>query len=148
MKLDGLADPLALPTVTDVNRPFFSAAAEGRLVLPRCVTCGTVFFYPRLACPECLSAEIEWTEASGRGTVVVATPIHRPPWNDLARPVPYVLVIVQLHEGPRMMSTVEGVDPAAVQAGMAVQACFERVSDEIGLVRFVPATAAAGSARA
>ena len=139
MTLQGLADPNALPAITDTNRPFFRAAAEGRLVLPKCVPCDTPFFYPRLVCPTCLSDQIDWVEASGHGTVVVAVPVHRPPWNDLPRPVPYVIAIVQLAEGPRMLSTIEQVDPINVQAGMAVEARFEHVSDELGLVRFVPA---------
>lgn len=136
--LHGLADPRVLPRVTDLNRPFFAAAAEGRLVLPSCDACGAVFFYPRLACPACHSRELAWVEASGRGTVRVAAPVHRPPWDDLARPVPYAVALMQLEEGPTMLSTVEDIDPSEVRAGLAVQAAFEGVAEGVGLVRFVP----------
>lgn len=138
MTVEGLADPGALPRVTDVNRPFFAAAARGQLVLPRCELCDEVFFYPRQACPTCHGREMGWVDASGRGVVRVAVPVHRPPWNDLPRPAPYVIALVELEEGPMMLSTIEGAEPDATRAGLSVQAVFEHVRDDLGLVRFAP----------
>lgn len=139
MTLDGLADPRATPRVDDLNRPFFAAAASGKLMLPRCGECGHLFFYPRLACPRCWSRDLGWVGASGRGVVTVAAAVHRPAWDDLPRSTPYVVALIRLEEGPTMLSTVEGADPGAVVAGMEVVATFERLDDEVGLVRFEPA---------
>lgn len=136
--VEGLADPGALPRVTDVNRRFFAAAARGQLVLPRCERCGMVFFYPRQACPGCHGRDIGWVDATGRGVVRVAALVHRPPWDDLPRPSPYVVALVELEEGPTILSTIEGAEPCTVHAGLAVQAMFERVRDDLGLVRFAP----------
>ncbi len=136
MNLTGLADVRVLPRVDDTNRPFFAGAARGELLLPCCGACGHVFFYPRSACPRCLAPGPAWIRGSGRGTVRVSAVVHRPPWDDLPRRTPYVVALVQLEEGPTMLSTVEGVDPGSVVPGLAVTAAFERVREDLGLVRF------------
>ncbi|MFZ2176695.1 MAG: zinc ribbon domain-containing protein [Rhodococcus sp. (in: high G+C Gram-positive bacteria)] len=138
--LTGLADPAVLPRVDEVNRGHFEAAAEGRLAVRRCTSCGALFHYPRPYCPHCHSDALVWENLSGRGTVLVAAPVHRPPWDDLPRSVPYTVVIVRLDEGPQLLSTVEQLEPADVVPGLPVQAAFERVG-ALGLVRFVPAAA-------
>ncbi len=136
--LHDLADAGALPRLTEVNRPFYAAAARGELLLPWCTQCAAFFFYPRSLCPRCLSNEVDWRLSNGYGHVVVAVVVHRPPWNDLSRPCPYVVVIVELEDGPRLLSTVENIPIEEVHAGLLVRAVFERVSDEQGLVRFLP----------
>ena len=136
--LQGLADPAVLPRIDEVNRGHFEAAAQGRLAVRECTACGLLFHYPRPFCPRCRCAELTWTDLSGNATVLVAAVVSRPPWNDLPRSAPYPVVVVRLAEGPQMLSTVEGCDPATVVAGMAVRAAFERIGD-IGMVRFVPA---------
>lgn len=135
--LEGLADPEVLPRVDEVNRGHFEAAAQGRLAVRECTACGLLFHYPRPFCPRCHSAELTWSDLSGEATVLVAAVVSRPPWDDLPRSAPYPVVVVRLAEGPQMVSTVEGCDPAEVVPGMAVRAAFERVGD-IGMVRFVP----------
>ncbi|MCF7550749.1 Zn-ribbon domain-containing OB-fold protein [Pseudonocardia sp. WMMC193] len=135
--LEGLADPAVLPRVDEVNRGHFEAAARGSLAVRECSGCGLLFHYPRPFCPRCHSADLAWTEVSGEATVLVAALVSRPPWNDLPRSAPYVVVVVQLAEGPQMVSTVEGCAPETVVAGMAVRAAFERIGD-LGIVRFVP----------
>lgn len=139
--LEGLADPEVLPRVDEVNRGHFEAAAQGRLAVRECTGCGLLFHYPRPFCPRCHAAELVWTDLSGDATVLVAALVSRPPWDDLPRSAPYPVVVVRLAEGPQMVSTVEGCDPAAVVPGMAVRAAFERVGEtgRIGMVRFVPA---------
>lgn len=136
--LDGLADPAVLPRVDEINRGHFEAAAEGRLALRRCAGCDLLFHYPRPRCPRCLSPDLVWEDVSGEATVLTAAQVSRPPWDDLPRPVPYVVAVVRLAEGPQMLTTVEGAGATDVRAGTAVRAAFERVGD-IGLVRFVPA---------
>lgn len=76
--LDGLHDPEALPPLTDVNRPYFAAAARGVLVFQRCAN-GHPFLYPRLVCPVCHDGELAWETAAGTGEIVSFAPVYRPP---------------------------------------------------------------------
>lgn len=78
--LDGLHDPEALPPLTDVNRPYFAAAARGVLVFQRCAN-GHPFLYPRLVCPVCHDGELAWETAAGTGEIVSFAPVYRPPWD-------------------------------------------------------------------
>lgn len=93
----------------------------GRIMLQRSRETGRCFFYPRVAEPGTGSTDIEWIEASGRGVVYSTTVVRqRPPAAD------YNVVLVDLAEGPRLMSRVEGLPPEAVKIGMAVRA---RIAD-------------------
>jgi uncharacterized OB-fold protein len=107
--------------------------AEGRFMLQRCRTSGRHIFYPRVAEPISGSTDLEWVPASGRGTVHSTTIVRQKP------PTPdYNVALIELAEGPRMMSRVVGVAPDAVSIGMAVTA---RIVSEAGqpLVVFEPA---------
>lgn len=106
--------------------------AEGRFMIQRGVESGAFHFYPRAIEPGTGGA-LEWVEASGRGTVHSVTVIGRKPPLE-----PYNVVLVDLAEGPRMMSRVDGIDPAAIPIGMAVTARILE-EDERHFVVFVPA---------
>jgi uncharacterized protein len=131
------AGPIPLPTPE--TRPYWDAARRHELVLPRCRPCDAAFFYPRAACPRCLSGDIEWTRMSGRGTLHTFTVVQRGQKN-FPLGTPYVIAIVELDEGPRMMTNLIGVtpDPAQIRIGMPVEVVFEDVSDTIALPRFRP----------
>ena len=133
---DGL--PTRVPEATPETEPFWAAAADGRLVLPRCDACATVIWYPRALCPACGSQSVTWFEASGTGTVYSCTVTRRGEggWRDA---VPYVLAYVELDEGPRVLTNVVGCDPDEVHIGQAVTAVFERAEEGEGaLLRFRP----------
>lgn len=136
-ELEGLADPETVPAPTPVSAPYFDAAARGELVFQRCAG-GHAFLYPRSLCPSCHSGELVWERATGHGEIATFAVIHRPPWNDLTRPVPYVVALVRLDEGPQLLSTIERIDPTQVHIGLRVRAVFEQVAEDVGLVRFVP----------
>ena len=112
------------PTPTPVSQPFWDAVERGRLLLQRCRRCGHHQHYPRALCAGCWSQDIEWTAACGRGRVWTHTAVHRPGHPAWQEDVPYVLALVELAEGPRLMSNVIGVAPGAVQVGMPVEAVF------------------------
>ena len=133
--LDGLHDPEALPPLTDVNRPYFAAAARGVLVFQRCAN-DHPFLYPRLVCPVCHDGELAWETAAGTGEIVSFAPVYRPPWDSFPRSEPYVVVLVRLDEGPQLLARLEGVAPDEVAIGARVRAVFERVNEDLGLVRF------------
>ena len=120
--------PAVEPEPGPDGAPFWQAAAEGRLVLPRCQACGTYIWYPRTFCPACRSIGVDWVPASGRGTVYSFTVAQRGngPWAGRA---PYVIAYVELDEGPRVMTNLVGVDPETVRIGDAVTAVFEPAGD-------------------
>jgi uncharacterized OB-fold protein len=129
-----------IPVPTPETRPFWDAARRHELHLQRCRSCGEHIFYPRAACPHCLSADLEWRRVSGRGTLHTFTVVHRGQ-RDFPLGAPYVIAIVALEEGPRLMTNLVGVeaDPARITIGMPVEVVFEDVSPEIALPRFRPA---------
>lgn len=107
--------------------------AEGRFMLQRAAGSRRHIFYPRVAEPGTGDIALEWVEASGAGTVHAVTVVRRKP------PTPdYNIVLVDLVEGPRMMSQVVDIAPDAVQIGMAVRARIDEVEGRPLLV-FVPA---------
>ena len=113
-----------LPAPDAETAPYWEATKEGRLLIKQCNGCGRPFFYPRAACPRCWSADTEWREASGRGTVYTYTVVHQndlPPFRDR---VPYVVAEIDLEEGVRMTSNVESIDPEDVRCGMPVVVAF------------------------
>jgi uncharacterized OB-fold protein len=128
--------PIPLPTPE--SRPFWEAARRHELQLPRCGACGVLHYYPRAACPSCLSPNLAWERVSGRATLHTFTVVHRGQ-KGFPVPTPYVLAVVELAEGPRMMTTLVDVDPKAVRIGMPVEVTFRDVSDTIALPLFKPA---------
>jgi len=103
--------------------------AQGVFEIQRCTACSKHFFYPRVLCPHCGADQLEWTLPSGRGTVYSTTVVRRKE----ADGGDYNVALIDLDEGPRMMSRVVTVQPSAVRIGMAVQA---RVTE--GVVEFTP----------
>jgi len=130
-----------LPEITDLTRPFWSAAREGKLVMQKCARCGTLNFFPKPWCIECGDRRLEWTEVRPSGTVysyTTATTVmmNLPGWKD---ELPVILCLVDLDDGPRMYAQLTDCKPEGVRIGMRVQAHFEAISDEAGVPRFRPA---------
>lgn len=128
-----------LPFPDAESAPYWEAAAEGRLVFRRCGACGQAFLYPRAACPRCWSSDVAWADASGRGSVYSFTVVHRndlPPFRDR---LPYVVAVVELEEGPRLTTNLEGLtDANEVRCGMAVRVAFREESHDDGAPVFIP----------
>jgi uncharacterized OB-fold protein len=100
-------------------------ARHGRLVLRTCADCARSHFPPRHLCPHCWSPRLQWLDASGEGTVYTCTIMRRAPQPQWLARVPYVLALVDLAEGPRMMANIVGDDALGVAIGERVQVCFE-----------------------
>lgn len=115
-----------VPEPSAATARYWEAANEGRLELPRCRDCDEWVFYPREWCPQCHGTDLEWTEASGDGVVYTFTVLHSTPVGAYVEAVPYVLAVVELVEGPRMMANVVGCDPTDVEVGSEVSVTFER----------------------
>lgn len=135
-----LERPLPHP-ITPEARPYWAGLREHRLMLPRCRDCGKAFFYPRVLCPSCHSAAIEWFQASGRGRLYSFEIAYQTINKAFRVKPPYVLAMVELEEGPRLMSNLVNVaaDPAVVRCDMPVEVVFHRLTDDITLPLFQPA---------
>ena len=129
----------AAPRPTPETQPFWDGCAAGELRLQRCTSCEAHYFPPRPFCPDCLSDDVVWEAVSGRGTLHTYVINHRPAPGFEA---PYAIAVVQLDEGPRMMSSIVGVEqtPEALVLDMALEVTFEE-RGEVQLPVFRPAAA-------
>lgn len=139
--------PVVAPPYTAEAEPFWTAAADGRLVLPVCDACGHHIWYPRAWCPGCGNDSVTWTEMSGQG-VVYATSVLRKAMGPWAAATPFLVAYVELDEGPRVLTNVVVDDPTSVRIGDQVRAIFLPVdglpdgAPPQAVLRFTPRSAA------
>jgi hypothetical protein len=133
-----MADAIAkaLPQPTPLSAPYWQAAREGRLVVQRCESCGQQQFYPRSLCTRCSGDRLAWNECAGRGRVKSFTVIRRAVSAAYEPEVPYVVALIELAEGPTLMSNVVGCAPEAVRIGAPVRVRFDAWSAEVTLPVF------------
>jgi hypothetical protein len=131
---------LPLPTPTPETKHFWEGARAGELRLQRCIACDKAYFPPRPFCPACGSRKVEVFRASGRGFLYSYVIHHRPAPGFTP---PYSIAVVELEEGPRMMTNIVGVPqtPEALRLDMKVKAVFAKQNDAISLVHFTPEAA-------
>jgi uncharacterized OB-fold protein len=128
-----------VPVVDPESRPFWEACRRHELSIPQCLSCGQTRFPPTTFCPHCQSSDTKWLAASGRGTVFSWIVVRHPVPKEVYAPdVPYVVAIVQLAEGVRMVANLEQCDPDAVSADMPVSIGFRDVTAELTLPVFHP----------
>ncbi len=135
----------SLPQPTAETAAYWEGCRKHQLLIQRCTQCGHYQFYPRIICTACMSDGIEWVQASGHGRVLSFTVIHRAVSAAYKAEVPYVLALIELDEGPTMMSNVVEIDAESVAIGLPVEVVFEEWSDEITIPKFRPANATSGS---
>ena len=131
--------PLPRPLSPELTRPFWEAARRHELVMPRCKTCDYLFFYPRSECPHCFSTNLEWVKVSGRGRLHSYTIVQQPANPAFRDDVPYVYAVVQLEEGPRIVSNIVQCNPDTLRVDMPLETVFDDVTPEWTLVKFRPA---------
>ena len=129
-----------LPPPTELSREFWDAAAEHRLVVPRCEKCGRHFFPPERLCPECGSDIWSGVDCAGTGSVTAFTVVHRAPSPNFD--VPYVVAVVELDEGCELLTNLVPDEPEPVTVGMRVQVVFLDQPDGRALPVFKPQTSA------
>lgn len=125
-----------IPTPTAETLPFWEGCNQGELRLQRCADCGHIQFPPQPFCAACLAGNLAWFKASGRGTVLSYTVVHWSPNPAYAADAPYVLALIALEEGPRMLTNIVGTPPAEVRIGMATVVTFENCAPGIALPKF------------
>jgi uncharacterized OB-fold protein len=133
---EDLVKPLPIPT--QWSQPFWDAAKQHKFVLKKCSKCGFIDHPPYLYCTNCHADEHEWVETSGKATLA-AYAINQfgvpfPFWADL----PYVVAMIDLPEGPRMISNIVECDHDKLENGMELEVVFDDVTDEITLPKWRP----------
>ena len=129
-----------LPVADPATAPFWESVKAHAMQLQRCNGCGRFIFYPRGVCPHCFSDDLAWQPVAGTGAVHAFTIVHRhpsPAFNDEA---PYVVALIELGEGVRMLSNLVDIepDPARVKVGLPVEVVYDDATDEVTLPKFRP----------
>ena len=126
-----------LPQPTPETQNYWDGAKAGELRLQRCGGCSHVYFPARPFCPACSSRDVNWFTASGRGTLFSYVINHRAPKGFEA---PYIIAVVQLEEGPRMMSNLVDCPqtPDELEIDMPLEVTFVEATDEISIPQFRP----------
>jgi hypothetical protein len=123
---------IAAPAVNAEVRPFFEAAAQGKLLVKKCAACGAHHHYPRALCPHCFSERTEWVEARGTGTVYSYSVLRR------GVPVPYCIAYVTLDEGVTMLANIVDCDLDSVRIGQKVRVVFKPSEGGAPVPMFAP----------
>ena len=131
--------PIPQP-ITPESKPYWDGMKEGKLMLPKCQDCGKVHFYPRVFCPHCHSKNLTWVQGSGKGKLYSFEILYRPFNRAVKVPPPYVLAMIELEEGPRMLSNLVNVepDPKVIKCDMPVEMVFSKLTDDVTIPLFQP----------
>lgn len=127
-----------LPNPPPESKPFWDGAREHRLMIPRCKSCGKAWMPASALCPHCLSSDTGWEQASGKGRVFSFVVVHRVYHPFFADRVPYVVAVIELEEGPRLLSGIVGIEPDRVRCNMQVEAVFEDATPDVSIPKFKP----------
>jgi len=127
-----------LPKPTPWSRPFWQGCKEMKLLVQKCEDCQKYIFYPKLFCPFCLSERLNWVESSGKGKIYSFTVVHSYQPTEFEDVVPYVIAVIELEEGVRMMSNIVECKPDDIKCDMEVEVIFEQVTDDFTFPRFRP----------
>lgn len=124
------------PRPTAVSEPYWRGCAEGELRLQRCASCSSYQFYPRIVCVACGGDELQWARATGKGHVASFTVVRR--GVSAAYEAPYVIALIDLEEGVRLMSQIVMPDPGddRLRVGAAVSVTFEKWSSDVTVPLF------------
>jgi uncharacterized OB-fold protein len=133
--------PRPTPVRDPVSEPFWTAAAERRLVVQRCASCEAYQHPPGPICRRCSETTVQFAEVSGCGVLYSFTVSHQAFVPGFPEAPPYAIVMVELEEqaGLRMLGNARDVDPAALRVGMRMRVAFEEVAEGVVLPQFVPA---------
>jgi uncharacterized protein len=125
-----------LPVITKDTEEFWEAAKKGKLVIQKCQDCMNVQHYPRMFCTSCLSENMEWVETTGVGTIYTYTIAHRPANPYMKDKVPYVVALVELPEGARIMTNIINTPIESIRIGAKAKVIFEKIGEGIKLPLF------------
>ncbi|MFB7641556.1 Zn-ribbon domain-containing OB-fold protein [Peribacillus butanolivorans] len=121
---------MAIPEIHPEHKEYWDAAAEGKLLIKQCDSCGEYHYYPRVLCPYCMSEKTTWKEANGTGSIYT--------YSVMRRGVSYAIAFVELDEGPKMMTNIVDCDLDTVHINQKVKVVFKQSGDEDNPGSFVP----------
>ncbi len=127
-----------LPNVNDDNKDFWAGCKVHQLRFQRCQSCGHVRWPASLFCPLCFSRETEWIVSEGKGRVYTYAVYHVAYHPGFENELPYVVAIVKLEEGPRLLTNIVGCQPDEVTCEMPVEVTWEDITEEFSLPKFRP----------
>ncbi|MGE0152033.1 MAG: Zn-ribbon domain-containing OB-fold protein [Reyranellaceae bacterium] len=127
-----------VPRPDPLTAPYWEGARQGRLLIQRCLSCGQRWHPPAPFCPACQSDRYAWEAVSGRGTVFSFTVVHHAAHVAVAGKVPYLVALVELEEGVRLVANIRNCPMQDVSIGMKVGVAFEPLTPEITLPQFQP----------
>lgn len=136
-----MASRADIPVVEGISAQYWDAARDGKLLIAKCLDCERVHHYPRMFCPFCWSESVTAVEATGTGSVYSFSTVYVNDLEPFAARLPYIAAIVELDEGPRVVTNIEGIEPADVRIGMPVWAAFREIVDPTYAVVFTPTQA-------
>jgi hypothetical protein len=128
------------PDIEEESQPFWDGLVDGRLLIKHCLACHAFHYYPRPFCPSCWSDDVEWYEASGRGRVYTYSTVYVNDLPPFPPEVPYVAAVVELDEGPRMMTRLVGCTKDDIAIDMPVQMEVADLDAELKMAVFRPVT--------
>ncbi len=114
-----------MPQVHKMNQLFFEGTALGELRIRLCTQCSARFHFMSEWCPSCYAQELSYMVASGRGKVTHFTVCHTSPYTEFDEVTPYILALIELEEGVRMMSNVIECPLEDIRVGLPVKVQFE-----------------------
>jgi uncharacterized OB-fold protein len=127
-----------IPKPTPETEPFWQGCAVGELRLQHCLSCGHVQYPARKLCSGCFAQEVEWRKASGHGTIRTWSTVVAPGAPGFEEEIPFLSVLVELEEGPTMLSVLRECAADEVDFDMPVEVIFEQRSEEISIPYFKP----------
>lgn len=128
-----------LPLIDDFNREYWEGCKKRELRAQKCRDCGKLRFPPQPMCPNCTSTDTEWIKLSGRGKIYTWTVVYPPVLPAFEDKTPYNVIMVQLDEGIRMVSSLVDCDNDRIKMNMPVEVLFDDVAEDVTLPRFRPA---------
>jgi uncharacterized OB-fold protein len=128
--------PMPLPEPGDLDREFWAGCKRGELLLQWCNDCRNFVHPPLPLCPVCHGSNLGWTRSDGKGTVYSIEIMRMAPHPTLEAKVPYNVVLVELAEGPRLVSNLVDCAPEEIEIGMPVEVVFEKVAEDVWLPQF------------
>jgi uncharacterized OB-fold protein len=127
-----------LPLIDERSKPFWEAAKNQSIQLPQCKTCKHIRAQFEDFCPKCGSELFAWKTLSGNGTIWSHCVFHQKYFPEFEEDLPYGVIMVELDEGPRLISNIVNQGQTQLKVGLRVKAYFEYVTDEITLIKFTP----------
>lgn len=127
------------PAPSKLSDEFYGHLLDGKFCIQRCSACDAWHHIPRERCANCGSFDLRWAACSGNGELFTWTETRTAPLSSLQEDVPFTVALVQLEEGPRLVSRLANFNPDDLTIGLKLRLKFESVADKFSLPVFEPA---------